>query len=106
MGAGLIDAYAAAHSVAQGPANLGLRAAKPLASTLYPVVYGQPLARKSATQLGTNWTLYRWAALPWTSPAWDNLVWNNIVWDNIAWDNLTWAQPSWDNMAWDSFGFD
>jgi serine protease AprX len=110
-GAGLIDAYAATNSANHASANLGQRQADGLARTLYSVAYGQPLAWKNLTYLGTNLLPFTWLTMPWNQPAWDNIAWDNIAWDNIAWDNIAWDNIAWDNIAWDniawdSFGFD
>jgi serine protease AprX len=105
-GAGLLDANAAWNSPIRAHANTGLRQADALARTLYPIVYGQPLAWKTLTYLGTDWGLLSWLNLPWTDAAWDNIVWDNIVWDNIVWDNIVWDQTSWDNVGWDNIVWD
>jgi serine protease AprX len=105
-GAGLLDAYAATNSGLRGAANQGLRAADGLARTLYATLYGQPLAWKSATYLGTDWTAFTWATLPWTSVTWDNIAWDTFAWDNIAWDNIAWDTFAWDNIAWDNIAWD
>jgi serine protease AprX len=105
-GAGLVDVNAAWRSSIRTKANAGDRQADGLARTLYPVLYGQPLAWNSLTYLGTNWSGFSWLNLPWTDAAWDNIVWDNIVWDNIVWDNIVWDQTSWDNIAWDNIVWD
>lgn len=105
-GAGLLDANAAWNSPLRGVSNTGQRQADGLARTLYPIVYGQPLAWKSLTYLGTNWGLLTWLNLPWNDAAWDNIVWDNIVWDNIVWDNIVWDQTSWDSTGWDNIVWD
>jgi subtilisin family serine protease len=105
-GAGLLDANAAWNSSVRGTANVGQRQANALARTLYPIIYGQPLAWKSLTYLGTNWSGFTWLNLPWNDVSWDNIVWDNIVWDNIVWDNIVWDQTSWDNIAWDNIVWD
>jgi serine protease AprX len=105
-GAGLLDVNAAWNSPLRGASNGGLRQADALARTLYPIIYGQPLAWKSLTYLGTNWSGFTWLNLPWDEAAWDNIVWDNIVWDNIVWDNIVWDQTSWDNIAWDNIVWD
>jgi serine protease AprX len=105
-GGGLLDANAAWNSSIRASNNIGLRQADGLARTLYSIVYGQPLAWKNLTYLGTNWGLYSWATLPWNDPAWDNIAWDNIAWDNIAWDNIAWDQTGWDNIAWDNIAWD
>jgi serine protease AprX len=105
-GAGLLNANAAWSSAIRGTTNAGLRQSDALARTLYPIVYNQPLAWKSLTYLGTNWSGYTWLNLPWNDAAWDNIVWDNIAWDNIAWDNIVWDQTSWDNIAWDNIVWD
>jgi hypothetical protein len=53
------------------------------ARTLYPIVYGQRLAWKSSTYLGTNWSGFSWLNLPWNDAGW-----NNIVWDSYGFDEL------------------
>ncbi len=105
-GAGLLDANAAWSSGIRGTKNTGLRQSDGLARTLYAIVYGQPLAWKSLTYLGTNWSGYTWLNLPWNDAAWDNIAWDNIAWDNIAWDNIAWDQTGWDNIAWDNIAWD
>ena len=105
-GAGLLDANAAWNSASRSTSNGGLRQADALARTLYPIVYGQPLAWKSLTYLGTNWSGFTWLNLPWNDATWDNIVWDNIAWDNIAWDNIVWNQTNWDNIAWDNIAWD
>jgi len=105
-GAGLLDANAAWASPIRGSTNVGLRQADALARTLYSIVYGQPLAWKNLTYLGTNWSGFTWLNLPWNDAAWDNIAWDNIAWDNIAWDNIAWDQTSWDNIAWDNIAWD
>jgi serine protease AprX len=105
-GHGLLDANAAYQSSVRGSANFGLRLADAAARVLYSVCYGQPLAWKSLTYLGTNWSAYTWLNLPWNDPTWDNIAWDNIAWDNIAWDNIAWDQTTWDNIAWDNIAWD
>jgi subtilisin family serine protease len=105
-GTGLLDAYAATNSPSRGAANQGLRPADGLARTLYPIIYGQPLAWKNPIYLSINWGALTWATLSWTGPAWDNYVWDGVAWTNIAWDNIAWDQTSWDNIAWDQAGWD
>jgi len=105
-GAGLLDAYAATYSAPRGAANRGLRPADSVARGLYSGLYGQPLAWKSLTYLGTNWGPVTWPTLQWTPTAWDNIAWDNIAWDNIAWDNGDWDNIAWDNIAWDNIAWD
>jgi serine protease AprX len=110
-GNGLLNAQAAWNSSIRGTTNAGQRQADGLARTLYPIVYGQPLAWKSLTYVGTNWSGFTWLNLPWSDAGWDNIVWDNIVWDNIGWDNIVWDnivwdQTSWDNIAWDNIVWD
>jgi serine protease AprX len=106
IGSGLLDAYAATNSLTRGRANQGLRVADSAARALYPAIYSQPLAWKSLTYLGTDWSLLTWPAVTWTDPAWDNIAWDNIAWDNIAWDNIAWDNIAWDNIAWDNIAWD
>ena len=116
FGTGLVNSLAATNGTASGPANLGLIPSNDFAETLYPAIYGQPLAWKNPTYMGLAWTTLTWATLSWTSPAWDNYVWddvawnnvawNNIAWDNIAWDNIVWDQSGWDNIVWDNIAWD
>jgi serine protease AprX len=116
IGAGLLDAFAATNSPIRGLANQGLRPADAFARTLYPIVYGQPLAWKDPLYLGLpwsglTWSLLSWAEAAWTNYVWDgiawnNIAWDNIAWDNIAWDNIAWDQGSWDNIAWDNIAWD
>jgi serine protease AprX len=105
-GAGLVDAYAATNSPQLGSANRGLRPANSVARALYSGLYGQPLAWKSLTYLGTNWAVIEWPTLEWTPTAWDNIAWDNIAWDNIAWDDGDWNNIAWDNIAWDNIAWD
>jgi serine protease AprX len=105
-GAGLLDAYIATNSPNRGSANRGLRPADSVARTVYSGLYGQQLAWKSLTYLGTNWAPLTWPTLAWTPEAWDNIAWDNIAWDNIAWDNIAWDNIAWDNIAWDNIAWD
>jgi serine protease AprX len=105
-GAGLLNAFNATNSPLLGLANQGLRPANGMAGTLYPIIYGQPLAWINPTYLGINWASQTWQTLTWATPAWDNYVWDNIAWDNIAWDNIAWDQTGWDNIAWDNIAWD
>jgi serine protease AprX len=105
-GAGLLDAYAATNSATRERANQGLRPTAGLSRTLYTAIYGQPLAWKSLTYLGTDWAPLTWPSVVWTPPAWDNIAWDNIAWDNIAWDNIAWDNIAWDNIAWDNIAWD
>jgi serine protease AprX len=105
-GAGIVDALAAANSQSLGSADQGLRPADGFARTLYPLIYGQPLAWINPTYLGVNWAAQTWQTLNWAAPAWDNYVWDGVGWSNIAWDNIAWDQTSWDNLAWDNIAWD
>jgi serine protease AprX len=115
-GAGLLDAFSATNSSLRSASNQGLRPADGVARTLYPIVYGQPLAWYDPSYMGINWATQTWQTLSWTNIAWDNYVWDgvnwtniawdNIAWDNIAWDNIAWDNIAWDNIAWDSMAFD
>lgn len=105
-GSGLLDAAAALASPPRGAANRGLRPADAAASTLYPAVYGQPLAWRDPTYAGVNWPSLTWSNLAWDNLAWDNLAWDNLAWDNLAWDNLAWDNLAWDNLAWDNLAWD
>jgi subtilisin family serine protease len=105
-GTGLLDAFNATNSSLRSFANQGLRPADGLDRTLYPILYGQPLAWLNPTYLGQNWASQTWQTLVWSTPAWDNYVWDNVAWDNIAWDNIVWDQTSWDNIAWDNIVWD
>jgi serine protease AprX len=105
-GAGLLDAYAATNSPTRGSANRGLRPADSLARGLYAGLYGQPLAWKSLTYLGSNWAAVTWPTVDWNPAAWDNIAWDNMAWDNIAWDNGDWDNIAWDNIAWDNIAWD
>jgi serine protease AprX len=110
-GAGLLDSLAATNSPLRTSANQGLRPADGLARTLYPIIYGQPLAWYDPSYMGINWATQTWQTLSWTNIAWDNYVWDgvnwtNIAWDNIAWDNIAWDNIAWDNIAWDNIAWD
>jgi serine protease AprX len=105
-GAGLLDSFGATNSTLRVAANQGLRPADGFARTLYPIIYGQPLAWKNPTYLGLNWAAQTWQTLNWAAPAWDNYVWDGVNWTNIAWDNIAWDQTSWDNIAWDNIAWD
>jgi serine protease AprX len=111
IGAGLIDANAAATSSLRAGANRGLQPTDVVASTLYPAIYGQPLHWKNPLLGGLLWTLLGWTTLDWNNLAWDNLAWdtiawNNLAWDNLAWDNLAWDATRWNNLAWDNLAWD
>jgi serine protease AprX len=110
-GAGLLNAFSATNSTVRGFSNQGLRPADGLARTLYPIIYGQPLAWYDPTYMGINWAAQTWQTLSWTDIAWDNYVWDgaswtNIAWDNIGWDNFAWDNIAWDNIAWDNIAWD
>jgi serine protease AprX len=105
-GTGLLNAFSATNSSLLGLANQGLRPADGLARTLYPIIYGQPLAWINPTYLGINWASQTWQTLSWVTPAWDNYVWDGVAWDNIAWDNIAWDNIAWDNIAWDNIAWD
>jgi serine protease AprX len=105
-GAGLLDVNAAYQSPVRGSSNAGLRMSNAAARTLYAAAYGVPLAWKSLTYLGANWSGFNWLNLPWNDATWDNIAWDNIAWDNIAWDNIAWDQTGWDNIAWDNIAWD
>jgi len=105
-GTGLVDAFGATNSPLRGAANQGLRPADGFARTLYPIIYGQPLAWNNPTYLGINWAAQTWQTLNWAVPAWDNYYWDGVGWTNIAWDNIAWDQTSWDNIAWDNIAWD
>jgi serine protease AprX len=105
-GTGVVDAFGATNSPLRGAANQGLRPADGFARTLYPIIYGQPLAWNNPTYLGINWAAQTWQTLNWAAPAWDNYYWDGVGWTNIAWDNIAWDQTSWDNIAWDNIAWD
>jgi len=105
-GTGLLNAYSATNSSLRTFANQGLRPADGLDRTLYPIVYGQPLAWINPSFLGMNWAAQTWQTLVWSTPAWDNYVWDNVAWETIAWDNIVWDQTSWDNIVWDNIVWD
>jgi serine protease AprX len=105
-GAGSIDAYGAVTSGTRPPANKGHHPADPTARSLYPAVYGQPLAWLDPQAHGIAWNLLTWSTLSWDNLAWDNLAWDNLAWDNLAWDNLAWDNTKWSNLAWDNIAWD
>jgi serine protease AprX len=107
MGAGLVNAYAAATSNVRPPSNRGIRPSDTAARTLYSALYGHPLIWRDTGLLGgIVWGLLTWNNLAWDNLAWDNIAWDNLAWDNIAWDNLAWDNIAWDNLAWDNLAWD
>src|SRR5262245_16798365 len=105
-GSGLLAAHAAVNSPRGGAANQGQRPANSAASTLYPILYGQPLVWKDPHYQGIDWDNLAWDNLAWDNLAWDNLAWDNLDWDNLAWDNLAWDNLAWDRTGWDNLAWD
>ena len=105
-GAGSIDAYMAVTGGTRSPANRGHRPADPTARSVYPAVYGQPLAWLNPQANGIAWSLLTWSTLSWDNLAWDNLVWDDFAWDNLAWDNLAWDNIAWDSTRWSNLAWD
>ena len=105
-GAGSIDAYMAVTGGTRSPANRGHRPADPTARSVYPAVYGRPLAWLNPQANGIAWSLLTWSTLSWDNLAWDNLAWDDFAWDNLAWDNLAWDNIAWDNTRWSNLAWD
>jgi serine protease AprX len=105
-GAGSIDAYMAVTGGTRSPANRGHRPADPTARSVYPAVYGRPLAWLNPQANGIAWSLLTWSTLSWDNLAWDNLAWDDFAWDNLAWDNLAWDNIAWDSTRWSNLAWD
>ncbi len=103
-GAGRVDAYAAVNGSVSGSANRYLRPSDGFAKTVYPILYGMPLANlwRDPSYGGSNWANITWDNITWDNITWDNITWDNITWDTITWSNITWDNITWDNITWDA----
>jgi serine protease AprX len=116
-GHGLIDAFAAATTTAQGEANqdinytsngLGLLQADRGTLELQTYLGGfgpASLFGEFQASLDSPTSLNVWSGMTWKETGWDGMTWKDeswagMTWKNDTWEGMTWKATTWDGMTW------
>lgn len=125
-GSGLIDAYAASHSLALGAPqthmlSTGLGLLELDRGTLHVeldtfvgplALQGEFIAMTNPEAVdptnpaglvpwtGSNWSGSNWSASNWSASNWSGSNWSGSNWSNVSWDASNWSASNWSGSNW------
>jgi serine protease AprX len=103
LGAGVVDAAAAAAVTNPPNPNLGLRQfvrAEADGSSNFDWDAWSAYVSSNPSWTNASWTDASWTDASWTDASWTDASWTDASWTDASWTDASWTDASWTDASW------